>query len=86
MSLSISKRKAFLVTPSDKILHTIQLAMVLGTAVVLIIFAHAEISPDIVFTSMIAGIGGLVGSRIASNGYAPGSTAPTPTGGSNGKP
>ena len=53
----------------DKLLHTIQLAMVLIVAVVLILFAHEWVAPDVVFTSLVAGVGGLVGSRIASNGY-----------------
>jgi len=67
--------KAFLM--NDKILHTIQLAMVLIVAVVLILCAHSYVAPDIVFTSLVAGVGGLVGSRIASNGYsaAPGATS-----------
>lgn len=56
-------------TMTDKVLHTVQLAMILLTAVLLIVFAHAYISPEIVFTSLVAGIGGIVGSRIASNGY-----------------
>jgi len=60
----------------DKILHTVQLAMVLIVAVVLILCAHSYVAPDIVFTSLVAGVGGLVGSRIASNGYtaAPGTS------------
>ena len=56
---------------NDKVLHTVQLAMVLIVAVVLILFAHSYVAPDIVFTTLVAGVGGLVGSRIASNGYAP---------------
>lgn len=62
---------------NDKVLHTIQLAMVLLVAVVLILVGHAYVAPDIVFTSLVAGVGGLVGSRIASNGY----TAPSTSGG-----
>ena len=54
---------------SDKAIHTIQLAMILLTACMLILFAHAWINPDVVFTSMVAGISGIVGARIASNGY-----------------
>ena len=54
---------------TDKVLHTVQLAMILTTARLLIIFAHQYIQPEIVFTSLVAGIGGIVGSRIASNGY-----------------
>lgn len=56
---------------TEKLLHTIWLGMILLTATVLILFGHAWISPDVVFTSMIAGLSGLVGARIASNGYAP---------------
>lgn len=62
---------------NDKILHTVQLGMVLLVAVVLILVGHAYVAPDIVFTSLVAGVGGLVGSRIASNGYT--STAPGAT-------
>lgn len=54
---------------SDKSIHTIQLGMILLTALVLIIVCHDWISPNIVFTSMVAGISGIVGARIASNGY-----------------
>lgn len=54
---------------NDKILHTIQLFMILVTAVVLILYAHTWLPSDLVFTSMIAGLAGIVGSRIASNGY-----------------
>lgn len=53
----------------DKLVHTLQLFIVLATAVCLIIFAHQYIDPLAVFTSMISGIGGIVGARIASNGY-----------------
>lgn len=53
----------------DRILHTAQLAMVLLTAMVLIIFAHNWLPPNIVFTSLVAGAGSIVGSRIAANGY-----------------
>ena len=77
---------------TDKILHVIMLGMVLITAVVLILFAHSYLSPDLIFTSMIAGTSGIVGARIASNGYTsppPANTAqnipnPIPTGGGNG--
>lgn len=50
-------------------LHTIQLGMILVTATVLILFAHSWLAPDLVFSSMVAGLAGIVGSRIASNGY-----------------
>lgn len=54
---------------SDKVLHTVQLAMVLITAILLIIFAHGYLAPDLIFTSLVAGVGGIVGTRIAANGY-----------------
>lgn len=54
---------------NDRTAHTIQLYGILVTAVVLIIFAHTWLAPDLVFTSMIAGLSGIIGSRIASNGY-----------------
>jgi len=68
---------------NDKILHTVQLGMVLIVAVVLILCAHSYVAPDIVFTSLVAGVGGLVGSRIASNGY---TSAPGATSGASGPP
>ena len=61
---------------TDKILHVIMLGMVLITAVVLILFAHSYLSPDLIFTSMIAGTSGIVGARIASNGYVSTNTPP----------
>jgi len=54
---------------NDKTLHVIMLGMMLLAAVILIIFAHQWLSPDVVFSSMIAGLSGMVGARIASNGY-----------------
>jgi len=54
---------------AEKLLHTVQLAMILATAIVLIVFAHQYISPVVVFTSLVAGVGGIVGARIANNGY-----------------
>lgn len=53
----------------DKILHTIQLFFILATAIMLIIFAHQWLPPEEVFVGMVAGLAGIVGSRIASNGY-----------------
>lgn len=41
----------------------------LAAAIILIIFAHSYVEPQLVFTSMIAGLSGIVGTRIASNGY-----------------
>lgn len=64
---------------NDKFIHSIQLLMVLATAILLIIFANKVISPDLVFTSLVAGVGGLVGSRIASNGYVSSPPAPAAT-------
>ena len=54
---------------NDKYLHVLQLFAILATGVILIIFAHQWISPDVVFTSMVAGLGGTIGTRIAANGY-----------------
>ncbi len=54
---------------TDKILHIVMLGMVLTVGVVLILFAHQYVQPDVVFASLIAGTGTLVGARIAANGY-----------------
>ncbi len=53
----------------DRLIHTIQLFAILATGCILIIFAHDFVSPVVVFSSLIAGLGSIVGSRIASNGY-----------------
>ena len=56
---------------SDKGLHTIWLGMILATALLLILFAHTWLNPEMVFTSMVAGLAGIVGARLAANGYPP---------------
>ncbi len=48
-----------------------QLAMILTTGLLLILFAHQWIPPDVVYTSTIASVAGVIGARIAQNGYAP---------------
>lgn len=47
----------------------IQFISLLIAGVVLILFAHQYIPPEIVFTATIASLAGIVGARIASNGY-----------------
>jgi hypothetical protein len=54
---------------SDKVIHMIQFFGLLTTGLVLILFGHQWISPDLVFTSMIAGTASVMGSRIVANGY-----------------
>ena len=58
-------------TPAQQIVHMLQLAMILLTGLILIIFAHQWIPPDVVYTSTIASVAGVIGARIAQNGYAP---------------
>lgn len=53
----------------DKVVHLIQLVLILATSVILILFAHQWIPPDVVYTGMISGISGVIGSRIAGNNY-----------------
>lgn len=62
---------------SDKVIHLIQLIAILATSVVLILFAHQWIPPDVVYTGMIAGISGTIGSRIAGNNYKTKETTPS---------
>ena len=52
-----------------QILHTIQLAMVLVSAILLIVFCHQWVNPDTVFVAMVSSVAGIVGSRIAANNY-----------------
>ncbi len=53
----------------DKILHTVWLAMLLVAALILILFAHAWLSPELVYTGMISGLASIVAMRLAANGY-----------------
>lgn len=64
---------------ADKILHTIWLALILITALILILFGHAYIPAETVYVGMISGLSGIVGARLAANGY----NHKPPGGGSN---
>lgn len=54
---------------NDKMLHTIQFIVLIVVATILILFGHNYLSPELVFTSIIAGLAGIIGSRIANNNY-----------------
>ncbi len=58
-------------TLSQQIVHMTQLAMILAAGLILILFAHQYIPPEVVYTSTIASVAGVIGARIAQNGYAP---------------
>lgn len=60
----------------DRMIHLIQFLTLIVGGIVLILFGHEFISPDLVFTAMIASSAGVVGTRIAQNGYARAPTTP----------
>jgi len=65
---------------SSQVIHMLQLCMILVAGVILILFGHAFIPPEVVYTSTIASVAGVIGARIAQNGYAPpASPAPPPS-------
>lgn len=67
--IGATSQRTWIQRMNEKVLHTIWLALILVTALILILYAHAFINPDVVFTSMIAGVGGIVATRLANNGY-----------------
>ncbi len=54
---------------NDKLLHFLMMLAVLAAGIILILFAHQYIDPIAVYTGTVSGIAGLVGVRIAANGY-----------------
>jgi uncharacterized membrane protein len=54
---------------NDHVLHALLVGLLLTIGTILIIFAHQWISPEVVFSTIIAGLAGIIGGRLVSNNY-----------------
>lgn len=54
---------------ADKVVHAFMFFALLVCAFLLILFCHEWLPPDMVFTGMLSGLAGVIGTRITANGY-----------------